>query len=100
MIQTTFADMEYQDKKRKTRRELFLERMEALIPWKSLEEAISPHYYPQGQQGRPPYELAVMLRVHCMQLFYNLSDPAMEDALYEIESLATLCRSSPLPYTG
>ena len=74
--------------------------METLIPWNSLEDEISPHYYPPGQQGRPPYDLAVMLRVHCMQLFYNLSDPAMEDALHEIESLARLCRPSPLPYPG
>ena len=96
MVQMTFADMEYQDKKRKTMRELFLERMDTLIPWKSLEEEISPHYYPLGQQGRPPHDLSIMLRLHCMQLFYNLSDPAMEDALYEIESLATLCRPSPL----
>ena len=81
---------------RKTRRELFLERMETLIPWKSLEEEISPHDYPQGQQGRPPYALSVMLRLHGMQLFSNLSDPAMEDALYEIVSLATLCRPSSL----
>lgn len=44
-------------------------------------------YHPKGQNGRPPYPLPAMLRVHCMQLFYNLSDPAMEDALYEIESM-------------
>ncbi|OZG69885.1 IS5 family transposase, partial [Hahella sp. CCB-MM4] len=44
-------------------------------------------YYPKGENGRPPYPLSIMLRVHCMQLFYNLSDPAMEDALYEIESM-------------
>src|SRR5690606_30625401 len=37
--------------------------------------------------GRKPYPLSVMLRIHCLQLFYNLSDPAMEDALYEIESM-------------
>ena len=45
------------------------------------------HYYPKGQNVRPLYPLSSMLRVHCMQLFYNLSDPAMEDALYEIESM-------------
>lgn len=86
MDQMTFAEAEYQNKKRKTRREIFLERMDTLIPWKSLEKTIARHY-PKGQNGRPPYPLSAMLRVHCMQLFYNLSDPAMEDALYEIESM-------------
>jgi len=86
MDQITFSEAEYQSKKRKTRREIFLERMEKLIPWKQLEKKVA-RYYPKGQNGRPPYPLSAMLRVHCMQLFYNLSDPAMEDALYEIESM-------------
>lgn len=86
MSQLTFAEAEFTHKKRKTRREVFLERMDALIPWKKLEKQIVPHY-PKGENGRPPYPLSTMLRVHCMQLFYNLSDPAMEDALYEIESM-------------
>ena len=83
MDQITFSEAEYQTKKRKTRREIFLERMDKLIPWKQLEKKVA-RYYPKGQTGRPPYPLPTMLRVHCMQLFYNLSDPAMEDALYEI----------------
>ncbi len=86
MDQITFSEAEYQTKKRKTRREIFLERMDKLIPWKQLEKKVARHY-PKGQTGRPPYPLPTMLRVHCMQLFYNLSDPAMEDALYEIESM-------------
>lgn len=86
MAQRTFADLAYEGKKRKTRREVFLERMDALIPWARLEQRIAPHY-PKGGVGRRPYPLAVMLRVHCVQLFYNLSDPAMEDALYEVESM-------------
>ncbi len=86
MDQITFSEAEYQAKKRKTRREIFLERMDKLIPWKQLEKKVA-RYYPKGQTGRPPYPLPTMLRVHCMQLFYNLSDPAMEDALYEIESM-------------
>ena len=86
MDQPTFADLEYQGKKRRTRRELFLERMDGLIPWRSLEERIRP-VYPKPGKGRRPYPLAVMLRVHCVQLFYNLSDPGMEDLLYEAESV-------------
>jgi len=86
MAQRTFADLAYEAKKRKTRREVFLERMDGLIPWARLERRIAPHY-PKGAAGRRPYPLGQMLRVHCLQLFYNLSDPALEDALYEVESM-------------
>ena len=86
MDQPTFADLEYEGKKRRTRRELFLERMDGLIPWQNLEECILP-FYPKAGKGRRPYPLAVMLRVHCVQLFYNPSDPGMEDLLYEAESV-------------
>ena len=86
MTQLTFAEAEYATKKRKTRREVFLEKMDSLVPWKQIEKKIRRHYH-KGKTGRPPYPLSTMLRVHCLQLFYNLSDPAMEDALYEIESM-------------
>ena len=86
MKQLSFAEAEYAHKKRKTRREQFLDRMNQLIPWQKLERKLIKHY-PNGENGRPPYPLPVMLRIHCLQLFYNLSDPAMEDALYEIESM-------------
>ena len=99
MEQVTFADVEYEGKKRRTRRELFLERMEALIPWERLEARIRP-LYPKAGRGRQPYPLAAMLRIHCVQLFYNLSDPGMEDMLYEIESVRRFARlrlTGPLP---
>ena len=99
MDQLSFSEAEYHHKKRKTRREKFLEQMDALIPWKRLEKKIAKHY-PRPGNGRRPYPLNTMLRVHCMQLFYNLSDPAMEDALYEIESMrrfAGLSLSNSLP---
>ena len=86
MDQASFSDLEYDQKKRKTRREKFLERMDGLIPWEKLESRIERHY-PKAGRGRKPYALKVMLRIHCVQLFYNLSDPAMEDMLYEIESV-------------
>lgn len=94
--QLSFSEAEYNLKKRKTRREKFLEQMDALLPWKRLEKRIRP-YYAKAGNGRRPYPLTVMLRVHCMQLFYNLSDPAMEDALYEIESMR---RFAGLSLTG
>ncbi len=82
MDQPTFSDLEYRGKKRKTRRQLFLERMDGLIPWPSLEERIRP-FYPKAGRGRHPYPLPVMLKTHCVQLFYNLSGPGMEDLLCE-----------------
>ncbi|WP_239985872.1 transposase [Marinobacter salexigens] len=63
--------------------------MDKLVPCKRLEKRVA-RYYPKGQNRLPPYLLSAMLRIHCMQLFYNLSDPAMEDALYEIESIRQL----------
>lgn len=99
MRQISFGDAEQENKKRKTRRERFLERMEKLIPWDTLESLIEPFYYKKAT-GRPPYPLKVMLRIHALQLFYNLSDPAMEDALYEIASMrrfAGLSLSGNLP---
>ena len=97
--QPTFADLDYQHKRRRTRREEFLERMDSLIPWQRLEDRIGPHYF-RAERGRRPYLLAVMLRVHIVQLCYNLSDPAMEDLLYEAESVrrfAGLRLSEPIP---
>ena len=70
-----------------------------LIPWQRLEDRIGPHYF-RSERGRRPYPLALMLRVHIVQLCYNLSDPAMEDLLYEAESVrrfAGLRLSEPIP---
>ncbi len=81
MHQPTFASVEFAQKKRKTRREVFLERLDALVHWEELAARIAPHY-PTSGRGRRPDPLVVMLRVHCVQLCDNLSDPAMEDLLY------------------
>ena len=99
MEQSTFAELEHDSKKRRTRREVFLEKMDALVPWKRWRRASRP-FYPKAGRGRRPYPLSVMLRVHCVQLFYNLSDPGMEDLLYEVESVRRfvgLRLSGPLP---
>mgnify|MGYP003500586515 FL=1 len=86
MSQISFADAEYAGKRKKTRREVFLEEMEQVVPWKALLKVIEPHY-PMAGRGRRPYPLQAMLRVHLMQNWFALSDPAMEEALYEIASL-------------
>ena len=83
MDQISFGDAEYASKRKKTRRELFLEEMEQVVPWKSLLNLIEP-LYPIAGRGRHPYALETMLRVHLMQNWFGLSDPAMEEALYEI----------------
>ncbi len=84
--QLTFADSEFNNKRRTTRKEIFLTRMDELMPWTRLESLIKP-FYPKAGNGRRPYPLSVMFRIHCMQQWYNLSDPAMEDVLYEIASM-------------
>lgn len=86
MDQISFLDAEYATKKRKTRRERFLEEMESVVPWKRLESRIKKHYG-RSDNGRPRYPLSTMLRIHFMQHWYGMSDPAMEDALYEIHSM-------------
>ena len=99
MSQISFADAEYAGKRKKTRREVFLEEMELVVPWKALLKVIEP-FYPVAGRGRRPYPLEAMLRVHLMQNWFALSDPAMEEALYEIASLrsfAGLKLSEPIP---
>ena len=98
MKQISFADAEFATKMRKTRREKFLDEMER-VPWKDLEAVIEPHY-PQTGNGRQPYPLSTMLRIHVTQHWYNMGDPAMEDAFYEIQSMhrfAGLSLSGSIP---
>ena len=99
MGQRAFSDLAFDHKKRRTRREIFLDRMDELIPWQNLESRVRRHY-PRPGKGRRPYPLETMLRIHCVQLFYDLSDPAMEDMLYEIESVRRFTRlnlDGPIP---
>jgi len=84
--QFTFADSEFSSKRRQTRKEIFLSRMDNLLPWSQLLDVIEP-FYPKAGNGRRPYALETMFRIHCMQQWYCLSDEAMEDALYEIASM-------------
>lgn len=86
MKNLSFASLAYENKKKKTRREKFLEEMDQVIPWKELLPEIQKHY-PQAGNGRQPLPLERMLRIYFLQQWYGLSDPAMEDALYDIESM-------------
>ena len=89
--QTTFAHAEFAAKKKITRREKFLARMDEVIPWVKLLAVIEPHY-PKGQRGRPPVGLERMLRVYFLQQWYALADEALEDALYDSQALQRFAR--------
>ena len=86
MKQLSFGDAEYTAKRKQTRREVFLAEMDQIVPWKSLLSLIEP-FYPVAGRGRHPYPIATMLRIHLMQNWFGLSDPAMEEALYEVASM-------------
>jgi IS5 family transposase len=89
--QPSFSQAEFADKKKMTRREKFLTRMEVLIPWAKLLAVIQP-FYPKGQRGRPPIGLERMLRVYFLQQWYGLADEALEDALYDSQALQGFAR--------
>src|SRR5258707_15836062 len=67
---------------RKSRRELFLDEMNQVVPWAELEALVEPRY-PKADSGRRPVGLAIMLRVYFVQQWFNLSDHGVEEALYE-----------------
>jgi len=86
MKQTTFESLAWANKKKFTRRERFLTEMDAVIPWTRLVLLIAPHY-PKAGNGTQPMPLERMLRIYFMQQWFNLSDPAMEDTLYDSSSM-------------
>ena len=80
--QMNFTDMEYSQRRHKTKKELFLERMETVVPWVAWVELVRP-YYPDGKRGRRPQDIERMLRMLLLQTWFNLSDEGIEDALYD-----------------
>lgn len=88
MTQMTFSDIEYSNRKRKTKREQFLDMMDAIIPWNQWINIIQP-YYPSGKRGRPTRGIETMLRMYLMQNWFNLSDEAIEDAVYDSYAMRT-----------
>jgi transposase, IS5 family len=86
MKQQSLASLTYEVMKKRTKRETFLNEMERVVPWDRLEKLIEPHY-PKVGKGRPPRGLKVMLRIYCLQQWYGLSDPGVEEALYDMESM-------------
>src|SRR2546422_9597123 len=83
MKQRTLAMMTgFEQYTRKTRRAIFLEEMEQVVPWRELCALVTPHY-PQPGKGRPPVGVERMLRIYFLQQWFNLSDPGVEEALYD-----------------
>src|SRR2546422_2179028 len=83
MKQRTLAMMTgFEQYTRKTRRAIFLEEMEQVVPWRELCALVAPHY-PQPGKGRRPVGVERMLRIYFLQQWFNLSDPAVEEALYD-----------------
>ena len=87
MSQQTFAEASFEQYRKPTRRERFLAEMEQVIPWSELAAVIEP-YYPKAEgAGRPPVGVERMLRIHFLQHWFNLSDPAVEEALYDSRAM-------------
>ena len=87
MRQQTFADEAFERYRKVTRREQFLRQMDAVLPWRELCEVIEPFYPKPEGAGRPPKELEMMLRIQFLQHWFNLSDPAVEEALYDSRAM-------------
>jgi IS5 family transposase len=84
MKQMTMASSGFQKFSKTTRRAQFLAEMDQVVPWAELCALIEP-FYPVAGKGRPPKPLQMMLRIHLLQQWFNLSDPGVEEALYDSE---------------
>lgn len=87
MRQKTLADEGFERFRKPTRRDQFLAEMDTIIPWRDLCKAIKPYYPKPKGAGRPPIGLERMLRIHFLQHWFNLSDPAVEEALYDSRAM-------------
>jgi IS5 family transposase len=87
MHQQTFAEVTFEQYHKSTRRERFLDEMNRVVPWAELVTVIEPVYPKADGPGRPPVGVERMLRLHCLQQWFNLSDPAVEEALYDSRAM-------------
>ncbi|TKB86608.1 MAG: IS5 family transposase [Nitrospira sp.] len=87
MQQQTFAEVPFERYRKPTRRERFLDEMNRVVPWADLAAAIEPVYPKAEGPGRPPVGIERMLRIHCLQQWFNLSDPAVEESLYDSRAM-------------
>ncbi len=87
MHQQTFANVTFEQYRKPTRREQFLNEMNRVVPWAELVAVIEPVYPKADGPDRPPIGIERMLRLHCLQQWFNLSDPAVEEALYDSRAM-------------
>ena len=88
--QLTFADSEFSSKRRQTRKEIFLSRMEQILPWQNMTAVIEP-FYPKAGNGRRPYPLETMLRLYLLQNLYDLSDEATAAEAIDSRAFSDFC---------
>ena len=86
-MQKSFSDFEYAAKKKLTRRDVFLAKIDAITPWPRLHAAVEPFYPKVAGAGRPPIGLARMLRMYVVQQCFGLSDEGIEDAIYDSQAI-------------
>ena len=86
MRQLTLASANFDKHSKQTPRAKFLAEMDEIVPWRELCAVVEP-FYPRAGNGRPPIGLERMLRLHFLQHWFNLSDPAAEEALYDSLSM-------------
>jgi transposase, IS5 family len=85
MKQMSLGESGFERKTKRTRKREFLDEMDLVVPWAELVLLIAPHAPAPGSKGgRPPFAVETMLRIHFLQQWFNLSDPAMEEALYDM----------------
>src|SRR5271163_5254308 len=84
--QTLASQVSFEKHGRKSKRELFLDQIEPVVPWSELLALVGPHY-PKAGNGRQPVGLSIMLRTYFLQQWFNLSDPGVEEAFYESATL-------------
>ena len=89
--QQSFTDIEYGQRRHSTKREVFLEEMDAILPWEQWVSFIAP-FYPNGKRGRRPQEIERMLRMLLLQTWFNLSDEGIEDAIYDSYAMKSFMR--------
>ena len=81
-MQQNFTDIEHSCRKKETRRDKFLNKMDKMVPWADWIAMIEP-FYPSGRRGRPTRGIEIMLRMYMLQNWFNLADEALEDAVYD-----------------
>lgn len=87
-MQLGLSESAYVRKEKVTRQQRFLQEMDQVVPWAELEKCVLPYYDKTGVKGgRPPVRLGIMLRIHFLQQWFSLSDPGMEEKLYEVPSI-------------